>query len=974
MNFNVEIDVLRNNLETGFINSTIISSGKYKPKLLTNSNIDKIKILNTIQKELKDCEEFFFSVAFLTTSGLAVLFNILEELQSRNIKGKILVSQYLNFTQPEALKKLLYFKNIESKIVVNGNFHAKGYLFKTKDIYNLIIGSSNLTANALCVNKEWNLKISATKDSSIIQDAIKEFENEFEKASSINSNFIEKYLDIYKSMKQNKLLIEENYELIKSIEIKPNLMQKEALNNLQKLREKGKKRSLLISATGTGKTYLSAFDVKNFNPKKVLFVVHRLNIAKAALKTFQTIFKDTKSMGLFSGFEKNMNVDFIFSTIQTISKEDNLKLFNPNSFDYIIIDETHRAGAQSYTKLINYFKPKFLLGMTATPERTDGLDIFKLFDYNIAYEIRLHNAMEENMLSPFHYFGVSDISINEELLKEKNAFNLLTTDERVERIIENIEKYGVDNGNTKGLIFCSSVEESKILSFKFNDKGYRTVSLSGLNTEKEREEAIEKLESNDEDKLDYIFTVDIFNEGVDIPKINQIVMLRPTQSAIIFVQQLGRGLRKTEDKEYLTVIDFIGNYNNNYLIPIALYGDTSFNKDNLRKALTSNILPGASTINFDRISLERIYKSIDSSNLQLKKDLLNDYTLLKYKIGHIPMMIDFLKDNSRDPFAYVNYSKSYLNFIISVEDDIKNALENQNRGLKLLEYFYGEINNGKRIEETLILKYLISNSFLIIDDFKKIILESYNYLPSDTTINSAINNINLNFITEKENNKLISVGKKYDYKIVKIEDNQIIIEKDLTLILENDICKKFLIDSINYSEMTFNKVFNKTKNCDGFYLYEKYTRKDVFRILNWEQNPVAQNVGGYIVSQDKTNCPIFVNYHKEEDISATTKYEDHFIDNNTFSWMSKSKRKLTSPDIMTIKDNDNLLIPLFIKKHNDEGTEFYYMGNLKPVKDSFEETYLMSNDSKKVSVVRVKFELNHHVEDYIYNYITHDFN
>lgn len=208
---------------------------------------------------------------------------------------------------------------------------------------------------------------------------------------------------------------------------------------------------------------------------------------------------------------------------------------------------------------------------------------------------------------------------------------------------------------------------------------------------------------------------------------------------------------------------------------------------------------------------------------------------------------------------------------------------------------------------------------------------------------------------------------------MKIEDNQITIDKDLTLILKNDICKNFLIDSINYSEMIFNKVFNKTKNYDGFYLYEKYTRKDVFRILNWEQNPLAQNVGGYIVSQDKTNCPIFVNYHKEEDISATTKYEDHFIDNNTFSWMSKSKRKLTSPDIMTIKDNDNLLIPLFIKKHNDEGTEFYYMGNLKPVKESFEETYLISNDSKKVSVVRVKFELNHQVEDYIYNYITHDF-
>lgn len=973
MNSNIEIDVLRNDLETGFINSSIISKGKYKPKLLTNSDVNKIKILNTIQKELKNCDEFFFSVAFLTTSGLAVLFNILEELQEKNIKGKLLVSQYLNFTQPEALKKLLYFKNIESRIVVDGNFHAKGYLFKTKDIYNLIIGSSNLTANALCSNKEWNLKISATKESSIIKEAITEFENEFEKASTINQNFIEKYLDIYKSVQQNKLLIEENYQQIKNIEIKPNLMQKEALYNLQKLREEEKKRSLLISATGTGKTYLSAFDVRNFNPKKVLFVVHRLNIAKAALKTYQTIFKNTRTMGLFSGVEKNINVDFIFSTIQTISKEDNLKLFNPDIFDYIIIDETHRAGAESYNKLINYFTPKFLLGMTATPERTDGLDIFKLFDYNIAYEIRLHNAMEENMLSPFHYYGVSDISIDDKLLEEKNAFNLLTTDERVERIIENIKKYGVDNGNTKGLIFCLSVDEAKVLSSKFNKKGYKTVSLSGLNSEKEREEAIEKLESNSDDKLDYIFTVDIFNEGVDIPKINQIVMLRPTQSAIIFVQQLGRGLRKTDDKEYLTVIDFIGNYSNNYLIPIALYGDTSYNKDNLRKALTNNILPGSSTINFDRISLERIYKSIDSSNLQLRKDLINDYKLLKYKIGHIPMMTDFLKDSSRDPFSYINYSKSYLNFVMSVEDEMKNTLKEQNRELKLLEYFSTEINNGKRIEETFILKNLISKTSFLIEDLKKMILENYDYIPSDETINSSINNINLNFITEKEDNKLISVGKKYNYKIVKIENSQITVDEDLILLLESDVCKRFLIDSINYSEISFNNMFKRTKNYNGFYLYEKYTRKDVFRILNWDQNPVAQNVGGYIVSQDKTNCPIFVNYYKEEDISATTKYEDHFIDNNTFSWMSKSKRKLTSPDIMAIKDNDNLLIPLFIKKHNDEGTEFYYMGNLKPKKNSFEETYLISDNSSKVSVVRVKFELNHTVEDYIYNYITHDF-
>jgi len=972
MNNYIDTNSLKKSLETGFIDANIHSDETLQPKLLTNDIKADKKILTTLKNELVECEEFWFSVAFITTSGIAVLFNILEELKEKGVKGKLLVSQYLNFTQPEALKRLIQFTNIESKIIVDGNFHAKGFMFKKKDCYNLIIGSSNLTANALCSNKEWNLKVTGKKDSGIVTSTLVEFKNEFIDAEIINNEFIEQYKEVYKVVKKNHQIIKHYNHNIKSNNIKPNKMQEEALKNIKKLRDNGKEKSLLISATGTGKTYLAAFDVKNFNAKRVLFVVHRRNIAEKALETFQSIFKNTKTLGIYSGNETNISVDFIFSTVQTISKDNHLNKFTKEHFDYIIVDETHRIGADSYQKVIDYFNPKFLLGMTATPERTDGYDIFKLFDYNIAYEIRLHHALREEMLCPFHYYGVSDISINEKKLKDNQAFNLLTTDERVNRIIESINKYGVDNDTIRGLIFCSSNKESHILSEKFNAKGYKTISLSGSNSEKERDEAIKMLESSDDDKIDYIFTVDIFNEGIDIPKVNQIIMLRPTQSAIVFVQQLGRGLRKAEDKEYLTVIDFIANYSNNYLVPIALYGDKSYNKDHLRKAISKNIIPGSSTINFDKISLERIYQSIDASNMQQKKDLVNDYKLLKYRIGYIPMMMDFIKNDFRDPFAYVNYSKSYLNFVIDMETEVKTDLENLTRELKLLEYISLEINNSKRIEETIILKLLIDNNYINFETIKETIKDLYNINSTNFSIASAIHNLNLSFITEKKDKKLISVNEKYEYKVVEYKSNSISIDKDLKSILENDLLKSFLLDSIDYAMHIYTNKNKESLYYNGFHLYQKYSRKDVFRILNWDQNPLAQNVGGYVISPNKENCPIFVNYHKEENISDTTKYEDEFINNHTFTWMSKSKRKLTSPDIKTIKENKLLHIPLFIKKSNDEGLEFYYMGDLTPIEESFEQTTMPTDNGKDVSVVRVNFTLSHLVDEDIYNYIIHD--
>ena len=504
------------------------------------------------------------------------------------------------------MKKLLEFNNIEVKLYNKENFHTKGYIFKFNDYYKVIIGSSNLTQSALTKNKEWNLKISSLDEGMLTNNVISEFKTLWNDADILTLDWINTYEDIYK--KQLEYTRKTSVPSIKQYKLKPNKMQVEAINNLNKLRENGINKALLISATGTGKTYLSAFELRNYNPKKALFVVHREQIAKQALKSYKNVFGDEKTLGLLSGNHKDFNKDIIFSTVQTLSKDDILYKFKKNEFDYIVIDEVHKAGAFTYQKIVNYFTPKFLLGMTATPERCDDFDIFKMFNYNIAYEIRLKQALEEDLLCPFHYFAVSDFTVDGIEITDKTNFKYLVAEERVNHIIDKINFYGYCGERVKGLIFCSCKEETYELSNIFNKRGYNTLALTGDNSQEERENAIKRLEQEDkENALDYIFTVDIFNEGVDIPSVNQVIMLRPTKSSIIFIQQLGRGLRKYKGKEYVVIIDFVANYDKNFLIPIALSGDKTYNKDNLRKYVLegSRIIPGCSTLNFDEISKKK---------------------------------------------------------------------------------------------------------------------------------------------------------------------------------------------------------------------------------------------------------------------------------------------------------------------------------------------------------------------------------
>lgn len=952
---------LNQSLIKGFIDHQHLSKQEYLPQLLINDKKMGKSVFTTIDSKLRSCTEFWFSVAFLTMGGVAIFVDLLKELEEKNICGKVLVSQYQNFTQPEALKRLLKFRNIELRIAVKGDFHAKGYLFKTDDSYDLIIGSSNLTDKALYLNKEWNLKVSSTNCGKLIRDTLTEFQNEFSCAEMVNEAFIFEYEKIYKAQKNFLGKSEGAEDIFQYKGITPNSMQVEALKQLEILRHKDKNKALLISATGTGKTYLSAFDVKAMGAKKFLFIVHRENIAKTAQKSYEKVFGKNKTMGMYTGNKKELEADFIFSTVQTLSLDVNLNQFDSEYFDYIVIDETHRVGGETYKKILKHFKPKFLLGMTATPERMDGFDIFKEFDYNIAYEIRLHKALEEQMLCTFHYFGITDITVDGKVLEANADFKLLVADKRVDHIIEKTKFYGCDNGCVRGLVFCSSVRECAELSMIFNSRGYKTVSLSGKSSETERMHAIECLECDDERKLDYIFTVDIFNEGIDIPKVNQIIMLRPTQSAIVFVQQLGRGLRKTEDKEYVTIIDFIGNYSNSYLLAIALYGNTSYNKDTLRKLIISGsgLIPGASTVHFDEITKERIFESIDKDNMQMKKDLVNDYKLLKYKLGKTPMMMDFLEHGSREPQLYVKYAKSYFNFVAGQESTLINSLSADE--VELLELFSKEIANGKRIEEIVILREIIAFSFASKEKIQQLIFEKYAVRVSNETIQSCIKNINFEFVAKE----------KYASNIISYENDIFVFESSLIVALENEVFKKYFIDLLQYAETVYDQIFDVNEYVDGFILYRKYSRKDAFRILNWHKNPIAQNVGGYMVSSNKTNCPIFITYKKDNNISATTKYVDRFINNYEFEWMSKSKRTLKSPDVIAICNyKTGLRLPLFIKKSSGESNDFYYMGDVTPIENSVEQTSMLDDMGKAVPVVKMRFLMNYPAEDSIYKYLT----
>lgn len=544
-----------------------------KEKLIVNS--DKGNLLNELSRSILECERFYFSVAFINFSGLQLLLDSFKEAEKRGIKGKIITSTYLNFTEAKALRKIKDFEHIDLKVFVTDKeigFHTKAYIFEYVDHYKVFIGSSNLTQSALKSNIEWNVKIMTKEDTLFIKEVLSEYNQLWERSAEADEDFLKRYEDFLSKLtaittKQN--LIYENSDYII-----PNRMQKRAMENLERLRSFGESKALVIAATGTGKTYMSAFDVKHFRPRRLLFIVHREEILKKAKETFEKlIVNEAKTFGLLTGNHKQKDADYVFTTIQTLSRC--YQEFRKDEFDYIIFDEAHHATSPSYEAVLNYFEPDFTLGMTATPERSDNHNVFELFDNNVAIEVRLHEALDDELIIPFHYFGITDIEGID--LSDVDIDNIaevtkrLKVNERVDFIIEKMNFYGHDGKKRKCLGFCASVDHAYYMAEEFNKRGYNSVALSGGNSVDQRSYFMKRLE-DDEDELEIIFTVDIFNEGVDIPSVNSVLMLRPTNSPIVFIQQLGRGLRKHESKSFLTVLDFIGNHNKAFLIALALNG------------------------------------------------------------------------------------------------------------------------------------------------------------------------------------------------------------------------------------------------------------------------------------------------------------------------------------------------------------------------------------------------------------------
>ena len=959
-----------------FIDASCESDPTFSPSLISNSHGKKV--LTVIEKEMKGCDDLFISVAFITMGGIAPLLGTLKDLEKQGTRGRILTTDYLMFSDPRALDKLASLSNLDVRVFKTGEnnvgFHTKGYMFHNGDNLRIIIGSSNLTQDAITKNHEWNTRLVSSMEGAYAKDIEAEF-NDLWESSVCYEEYRDEYADLYANSQKER---EEITRLTRTLDLgysqvlQPNSMQEMFTFNIEEIIRSGGKRALLISATGTGKTYASAFAIRKLfsenilRGKKALFLSHREQINRQALNSYKRIFGKNIPMELLSGtqndIKKARSASFLFSTMNMMAKEYVREQFSPQEYSVIILDECHRSGAESYQKIINYFRPELLLGMSASPERTDGFDVFQLFDHNIACEVRLQQALENEMLCPFHYFGITDLEIEGEDNSDLRRFRHLTSDRRVKYILARAEYYGYSGQRVKGLIFCSRKDEAKELSDKFNATGrYNTIMLSGDDSQDDREDAIERLVSdNRRDKLDYIFTVDIFNEGVDVPEINQVILLRPTESPIIFVQQLGRGLRKAEGKEFVIVLDFIGNYQTNYMIPIALSGDRTGNKDNIRRSLLegNNVIKGASTIYFDEISRDRIYKSIDAADLNQVRLLKKEYLSLKYKLGRIPHLREFDEMGELDPLRIIDKKGSYQAFLRDYEEDFKENWSDTQ--YKILEFISRKFASGMRVYELELLKILVDNPEFS-DHWETVIANQYGVALDDHA---------------RQNVEAVLAGKffrgeRFQIALAQKTPNGFKLSTTFEKALKNESFHTAILELLDFGIYRNRRDYAHPYSGTQFNLYKKYTYSEVCWLLEWRKEEVPLNIGGYKYDSFSKTYPVFINYEKEDDLAATTRYEDRFTDPSSLTAISKSRRTIDSDDVQNAVHSQErgILMPLFVRKNKDDQTskEFYFLGTMRH--NGHLHQFVM-NDTEDVTAVEIGYRLDTPVESNLYEYIT----
>ena len=990
---------LRSGFETAYIEGSAVSSQKYRPQFVSNNYKKGKKVLASIEEELAECDQFQISVAFITEGGIVPLLQTLRTLEKNNIPGKILTTNYLNFTEPKALERLKEFHNITIKMfdveTANEGFHTKGYIFKKEEIYHIILGSSNMTKYALSTNYEWNTKIVSTEQGEVAKEILEEFESLWDSKYSLDyDDFIDKYKEKYIIVKRQREIAErDEITSLEKYKLQPNSMQVGFIANLKKIIDSGEKRALLISATGTGKTYASAFAIRELGFKRVLFIVHRSVLAWNAKKSYEKIFPNDVSMGRLGGGYYEYDKNFVFATVETLCKENHLKHYHEDDFDCIVLDEAHHSPADSYKTVMDYFKPKLFLGMTATPDKRDDYivdrNVYERFNHQIAYEIRLQQAMEDDLLCPFHYFGISDISLlSDTQVKAKKIsvkdFNTLTSDARVKHVIEQALFYGYSGDRVKGLVFCSRIEETEELSRKFNQiinpetgRYYRTVALSGSTKDSERERAFERLAMSEKDAkddmtpLDYIFSVDILNEGVDIVEINQVIMLRPTESPIVFIQQLGRGLRKAKGKEFVVILDFIGNYKNNFMIPVALSGDRTYNPDTIRKYVISgnNVIPGSSTIHFDEISRDKIFASINK--IPKMKDIIKEsYVSLKNRLGRVPYLLDFYENGEVDPMVIVREYKTYSAFLEEVEAELYagkiSAIE-----YNTLEYLSKTILSGARPHELEIMRRILKRGYIEFDQFKKEFSETYGYEIRKDSFDNAVEVLQGKFV--KDSNEL----KQYsNIDIISCDSSRKI---NRLVNFENRIRHyEFYKQLDDIVEVGLRKYHEKREagadESSPFVLYEKYSRRDVCLLMNCGKDLSSTMFGMKRIGDDAF---VFVTYNKKEVadkdkdkkqyVDGKPDYADQFVDNLTFNWETKIGCGINSSyfnDVMTAKRRH-----LLVQKDEEEKS-LYYMGQFD-VHD-YDPAKKLDNNNKEKDIVKIQMKMQTPAREDLLRYFESD--
>lgn len=640
--------------------------------LTGNSNL----LYNRLKASIAKAKQIDIIVSFLMESGVKMIVKDLKEAIERGAKVRILTGNYLGITQPQAL--YLLRKELGDRIalrfynVPNKSFHPKAYIFHYQVDGEIYVGSSNLSRGALTTSIEWNYRFSK----SVHEEDFNYFYGTFcelfeEHAIEITDEVLRHYSKSWKQPKFVRQMIEESEEKQEVTALfEPRGAQIEALYALEQSREEGFDKGLVVAATGIGKTYLAAFDSRAY--QRVLFVAHREEIIKQAAQSFRNVRPD-KSIGFFYGDQKQTDTDFVFALVQTLGKKTYLNetYFAPDAFDYIVVDEFHHAVAGNYKGIIEYFKPKFLLGLTATPERLDNKDVFALCDYNSVYEIRLKEAINKGWLVPFKYYGIYDDTVDYTSVHmrngkydEKELEEKLMIHQRAELVFKHYMKYQ----SKCAMGFCASKGHAEYMAKYFNQQGVAAVAVySGTQGEhtSERNEAVNKLKKGE---IKIIFSVDMFNEGVDVPAIDTVLFLRPTESPTIFLQQLGRGLRRFKNKEYLNVLDFIGNYKKANLIPFLLSGKDYDGKAFVKGTPMEFEYPDECHIDFD-FRLIDLFKKQSESELNAKDRILQAYQEVKEALGHRPSRVELLLHMDEEVLAAMkktaklNVFRDYMNFL-----------------------------------------------------------------------------------------------------------------------------------------------------------------------------------------------------------------------------------------------------------------------------------------------------------------------